>query len=484
MEFIGDIIILTFLVIFLIVGIFKNYRKSIIQLSFAVTFFLLFHFFFNKMMIETGIIDNLLQGFSVSIANFVSQLNDSLKGINKVIGESSINLIDDKYLSNEFYLTFLRCYSKEILSFLTSFLSLILGLLIGLGLYSLIYKNKKDTYTFKKANRKASIRFINAIINLSFGMVFSSFIISPLYLAKSDSINLLNDGINILSNEEIENFSSSILSYSDNVDEIEAKFNNMSKDTFKKVSESFNNYNDEYLLKSSDVSIVVDTCDNYIERVEDLEKNPTNLDGQDKYNAYTLKESLKSLKEEIVKFNDEFNSEYNNFNSTREKVNNVQGTIDDYKIAISDIKTQLNTLGNFKSNEFITKLNEYKELINSKLPDLKFFNFLIIDIGYSSYNDVSTKTQINELVNYFNEYSINLINESKSYLEKIDSKVGEFDENYITVLNEVDEYNQKIAKGEYSDDLEKIDSNINYYNSELERFKIRIDYLEKKRSSV
>ena len=483
MEFIGDIIILIFLIIFIVVGIFKNYRKSIIQLSCAVFFFLLFHFLFNKLMVESGFIDSLLQGFSASASNFVNQINNSLKGINKLIGDNSVNLIDDKYLSNEFYLTFLRCYSKEILSFLTSILSLILGLLIGLGIYLLVYKNKKDTYTFKKDNKKTSIRVLNAAINFSFGLIFVSLIASPLYLAKNDSINLLNNGINILSNGDMENFSSGILTYSDNVDKIEAKFNNMSKDTFDNVSNSFNDYNNKYLSKTSGISKLIDICDNYILRAEDLEKNPTNLDNQDKYNAYTVKVSLKSLKEEIIQFNDDFNTEYNDFNSTREKIDNVKDTIDEYKTSINDIKSQLNTLSYLKTNELQIQLNEYKKMINSKLPDLKIFKFLIIDIGYSSYNKTSTKKAINDAINYLNEYSYNLISESKVFLEKIDLKVQEFDENYINILNEIDKYKEKINKGDYDSDLEKIDSNIDYYNSELDKLKTRIDYLEKKRSS-
>ena len=460
-----DIIIITVLVVFLVVGLFRNPIKCAIDL----VLFIAFTFIFYNVLV--GVQDNILSliGFSMSqigeahVGDTIANANNSLKDLATNL-EITILGIDENLAKNDLYEQVGNALVHTVFFAISSIISIILAYGIGWGIYA-IFRNKV------KNIKKLPKMIFGASISLLIGCSFILFTFSPVYLITDNTSKI----INYTESENLEN----IVTFLNDTEEKSNKYSNDIEKVIKQletINSEVNSYESTIIEFDTKISELQTRYDNIGTRLETL--SGKSLSAEDRYIVEEAQKKHKEYESEITNASNEFTKTKNNYYDLKDEINSYANQTDDiseYLTSLSNITENVNKY--YAEVKNIT--GEYKQYLPSMFSFLSKINF-----GYA--NIETTAADIYDLNSFFNLIDKNLdslinddsikiidagskkINDLITTFEDYKSKLDDFENQYITYKTDIDK--------QIEDGRKQIDDAF----SLLDEFETELDKLESK----
>lgn len=446
-----DIAITLFIIIGLIIGIFRNPIMSIIHTVLFVCFTFLFTPILGTFMPTILEMNNInLADLASSAANAISMVNNEIISFGENIGVKLLT-IPSLYTTPSFLEGALKGISNSLTFLVSSILSLIISYLVSWIFYLLI---KRYYFEFNKVKRLKF--YIKAPISFSFTFFFIffflSFTFSPYQNIKNsfDQLYLTFDKVNIM--EKIENEYNDITSLINNIKEkgqelssIDEKINKLDKNIEEYYDNNMTYFIESYSLKEEKDNLIViideSLTDSSITNKDKIKlneyksslllmdkkfENINDLIFKDDETIYNFSYELTLLSDEINVNKDKFISEFNDFTSSVNKLKSIDNDLNKYLEEIDNIR---------------------QKFIKSSWYDFLFS----IDYGYMSFlyngNIYSLKEEVNNFIINFD----NLLNENislvKSYFNK---EVKKGNDKLYEIEEKIEDYNEDITLKEKS----------------------------------
>lgn len=446
-----DIAITLFIIIGLIIGLFRNPLMSIIHTILFVCFSFLFFPLLSALMPKILEMNNInLSDFASMVANAISMVNNELVDFGKNIGVNLATL-PSIYTSPSFLEGALKGISNSFSFLISSFLSLIISYIVSWIIYLLI---KRYVVEFDKIKH---VKFFKrSILSFSFTFLFIffslSFIFSPYQNIKNsyDDLFITFNNINLM--EKIESEYNDVTSLINNIKKTDNELSILNDKLIKmdKKVESYYDLNIDYFIKLDSLNNTKEELINTID--ESLLDSSISTNNKIKLNEYknnllSLDKTLTTINELIFKdddiiytFDNEFLLLNEKINIEKEKFNNA---LNMFSLSVDKINTLESDL-----NKYLNELDS----INNKFIKSNWYNFLFsIDYGYMNYlyngRIYNLKEEVNNFIINFNNTLSEDISFLKSYFNK-EVKIG--NDKLYEMEEKIDSYNDNITSKESS----------------------------------
>lgn len=484
MDYILDIIIIVSLVLFLLIGLTKNYKRTLIELGFFAIIYCVFYFVVGKVVINSTSLD-----LGEEFNNSINQIINSLKEINKSITELnnsqeglSFPLIPDQYLSSELYYGIVFSIANQIVFIAYAFVSFILSIILGSITYAIIFRKKNADPEYVKKKKSWKMRSIGMGVNFVFGVITTSLIMSPLVLTTNSVISASNELNKIVNNEKISTLLNKVNSYKTTVDDVSYKFDNIDG-KLNTIVDTLSTYKDDLDNLNTDLTTFKNEFDGYYILINDIVDNPGKLNDEEIKASKEVLEKMEEYKTDLDSNVSSFNYSYSEFNDNYDSALESQNEMKSYKTKIEDIKSTINNINT--DNMDTTEVKKLLEQVSEYVPTLKIFNFLIIDLNYSyitiegtTYNYMNS---LNEIFTFVNEYIDTLYNNITPYFEDIDQQVNTFNDKYDEVNTQLDDIQKQIDESDYDAKIDDVNGKIEDVKDKFQDAKDTIDELDERR---
>lgn len=444
-----DIAITLFIIIGLIIGIFRNPLMSIIHTILFICFSFLFFPILGTLMPKILEVNNInLSDFASTIANAISMVNNELIDFGNNIG-INLSTIPLLYTSPSFIEGALKGISNSFSFLFSSLLSLIISYIVSWIIYLLIkrYSIEFDKIKHIKFYKRSLVSSLFTFIFIFFSL---SFIFSPYQNIKNSYDNLIYTFNNINLMENIETEYNDVNNLINNIKKTDNELSILDESIIKmdKKIENYYDLNISYFLKldslnKSKEELIV---------IIDEKMNESSLSSINKTKLSEYKNTLLSLDNELVKINElifkDDGSLYNfedELLALKEEINDEKDNFINALNIFSSSVDKINSL----DNDLTKYLNEIENVGNKFIKSSRY-NFLFsIDYGYMNYlyngKIYSLKEEVNNFIINFNNTLKEDISLLKSYFNN-EVKIG--NDKLYEMEEKIDLYNKEIVNKE------------------------------------
>lgn len=485
MSYILDIIIVVSLVLFLLFGLIKNYKRTLFELGFFIIIYCVFYFALGKTVINSVNINELGEDFTKALNDLINSfksINEQIKELNNSQEGLSLPLIPDTYLNEDFYIGFILSIANQIVFIGYALVSFILSVILGSITYAIVFRKKNADPEYKKKKKSFKIRSIGMGVNLILGVITTSLVMSPFVLTCNSVSNLSNDLNAIINNNKIEEVFNKIDSYKGTVEDVSTKFDSISGkldnivNTLSTYDESLSDLNEKIVTFKTEFYT-------YYDLIQDIVENPGKLNSYEIDAAEEICNEMKDKKAEFDSTINDFNDNYETFKENYDSALNYQNDMKEYKTKIDDIKKTINDINTDSLNT--SDIEKMLDQVNEYVPQLKIFNFMIIDLKFSevnyngtTYNYINSISDINEFIT---SYIDSLYNTIEPYFSQIDEQIENFNSSYNDIDSQLDDIQNTIEESNYSQEIEDANEKISDYQSQFNDVKDEIDDLDSRR---